>query len=146
MIKIKTTAQRLPFKSGTALPSPDQAPGSLSFLPPIIYKICDSPEQVFVFNDELSITYYFNLITFLYERDVLLIKQFENLFRVIIRNTKAKQRLVCTSLMKLKIIVSEDVGCNIIFDETDRRRIEHISNYIKECSSCVNGQCRVNQR
>ena len=28
MIKIKTTGQMLPFKSGTVLPSPSQAPGS----------------------------------------------------------------------------------------------------------------------
>jgi hypothetical protein len=27
MIKVKTTGQMLPFKSGTALPSPAQAPG-----------------------------------------------------------------------------------------------------------------------
>jgi hypothetical protein len=28
MLKVKTTDQILPFKSGTALPSPAQAPGS----------------------------------------------------------------------------------------------------------------------
>jgi len=31
MIKVKTIGQMLPFKSGTALPSPSQAPGSAIF-------------------------------------------------------------------------------------------------------------------
>jgi len=31
MLKVKTTGQMLPFKSGTALPSPSQAPGSVTF-------------------------------------------------------------------------------------------------------------------
>lgn len=33
MLKIKTIGQTLPFKSGTALPSPAQAPGSAIDLP-----------------------------------------------------------------------------------------------------------------
>jgi len=32
MIKVKTTGQMLPFKNGTALPSPSQAPGSLPYV------------------------------------------------------------------------------------------------------------------